>query len=353
MHRAVLAVVLLASVPCIWDSDTLGDELRGLPDALRLVTGRWYRHSDDYYAARIATLPARLEAEPGDLPAYDDLAVAYERRGAHDDALDVLARKRAALDRLPADDAQAKEHRYRELANRGTVLAHAGRFDEALPVLEAAIALNPAAHFGRERWQIAAIRYVAACKRDPSLWSSHDFLTFSNVLPEPMAPPITGRASYTVQRLDEPRRVPWDELYTAIAGMLRFGGRESAELYRTLGDLHLAKQDLHLAWWAYGVAIERGHPAAETIAAARASIVEHWREAMRIERKRIPIPTDDEFRAVRASGAKWLAAFQRFERAAIGAGEDVTSEAALKRRLARADAEVEELLPTGAKATTR
>ena len=104
---------------------------------------------------------------------------------------------------------------------------------------------------------------------------------------------------------------------------------------------------------ALAVAIERGHPAATTIAAARAKIVEHWREAMRLERKRIPIPTDDEFRAVRASAAEWLAAFQRFEGTAIEAGEDVTSEAALRRLLARADAEVEELLPAGAKATTR
>lgn len=304
-----------AATPCIWDSDTLGDELRGLPDALRLVTGRWMRHGVEYYAARIAKLPAHLAGHADDLAAYDDLAVAYERQGDRDAALAVMDDKRAVLEKLAAGDAVAIEHRYREHANRGTFLAHSGRFDEALVELGKALEINPAAHFGRERWQIEAIWYVAACKRDPSLWAKHDFLTFANVLPEPLAAPVTGRASYTTTRLDEPRRVPWDELHTAVAGMLRFGGLEGAELWRTLGDLHLAKQDLHLAWWAYGVAIERGHPASETITMARAGIIEHWREAMRVERKRIPIPGDDEFRAVRTSAAKWLAAFQRFARA--------------------------------------
>ncbi len=354
---AAIVSLLLASSsgPCIWDSDTLADELRGLPDGLRLLTGRWHRHSADYYAARVAKLPARLDEHGDDLAAYDDLAVAHERLGDRDAALRVMDRKRKALDALAEGASEAlattlREHRYRELANRGTFLAHAGRFDEALESLVAALALNPAAHFGRERWQIAAIRYVAACRREPSLWTTHDFLSFANVLSDASGVPVTGRSSYTAQRLPDARVVAWDELHTAVVGMLRFGGLEGAELYRTLGDLHLAKQDLHLAWWAYGVALERGHAARESIEAARQAIVEHWQEAAVHNRRKLAIPTDDEFRRVRASAARWLAEFHRLEREALARGADVASDAVLKELLARADAAVEELLPAAAAA---
>lgn len=49
--KSLLAIAMfgLAMTPCIWDSDTLDTELRGLPDAFDLIVGRWHRHSDAYY----------------------------------------------------------------------------------------------------------------------------------------------------------------------------------------------------------------------------------------------------------------------------------------------------------------
>ncbi|MGE0142518.1 MAG: hypothetical protein AB7I19_04585 [Planctomycetota bacterium] len=327
---------------CIWDSDTLADELRGLPEDHDLLTGRWFRHSADYYRHRIETLPAHLEAHPSDLAAYDDLAVAHERLSDRPSAMAVIERKASAMAALTPEEsnAEVEKHRYRYHANKGTFLAHSGRFEEALVELEKAIAIEPAAHFGRERFQIDLIRYVSACRKDPSLWEQHDFMTFANVIPsdQPFFS-ITGSIGFTAKfRVDETtRRVPWDELHTAIVGMLRFGGLEGPELYRALGDLHLAKQNLHLAWWAYGVAIERGHPAEAQMVLVRDGIVRHWREANEHSRKKTPIPTAEEFRDARARSARWLAEFHRLERAALKSGRAPGEPAVLRELLTAAD----------------
>ena len=122
-----LALLVPPVLPCIWDTDTLDDEIHGLPEAEALVvTGRWVRHGKAWYEKRVREIPARLAAHPKDLDAYDDLAVAHDRLGDPAAGLAVLERKARALETCPDEG-----HRYRLLANRGTLLSHAGRWDEA------------------------------------------------------------------------------------------------------------------------------------------------------------------------------------------------------------------------------
>ncbi len=328
-----LVLAPAALLPCIWDSDTLESELRGLPEAFDLVTGRWHRHSDAYYRERLERLGGERELTLAEL---DDLAVAHERLGDRDAAIAVMARKQKALTNTPDD-----EHRYRYHANLGTFLAHAGRFDEGLVELRRAVAINPDAHFGRERYQIELIEYIAAAKRDPTLWSSTSFLRHANYQPRP------GKSIYwfvvAEQGLDtspwrNDRELDWNEAYEAASGMLRFGGIEGPELYRTLGELFLMKEHLHLAWWSFRHAIERGHPASDVLRKSCANIVAHQREAeTHVSQGNVP-PSESFYAEQRASADRWLAAFQELEAAAIARGEDVRSDAALQALLATADA---------------
>ena len=73
--------------------------------------------------------------------------------------------------------------------------------------------------------------------------------------------------------------------------MLRFGGLEGPELYRSLAELFLAKQHLNLAWWALERAVERGHPAADLLRAGQRGIEKHWQEARKIQRSG-PLPPE-------------------------------------------------------------
>jgi tetratricopeptide (TPR) repeat protein len=151
---------------CLWDDDTLRTEARGLPGLAEILTGRTERNPPLYYQMRLERVTAQLAADPDNLAAYDNAAVACDRLGRSDEAIEWMARKRAALNRNPDS-----EHEYRYLANLGTFHAHrwirAGADPEDMADLETAkdliadaIELNPDAHFGREKYQLLAIEWL-------------------------------------------------------------------------------------------------------------------------------------------------------------------------------------------------
>lgn len=167
---AVLLVCVRRASACIWDSDTLATEAEGLPGVLDILTGRFDRMPPLYFEMRLARAEKAVAANADDLGAYDDAGVACDRLGRDDDALAWMERKSA---RLGAMGGRApKEHRYRHLANRGTFRAHRwfasgadrARIDElraARDDIAEAIRIEPDAHFGRERYQLAAMTFIA------------------------------------------------------------------------------------------------------------------------------------------------------------------------------------------------
>lgn len=337
MKLLALLCVGVVATPCLWDSDTLDDELRGLPDAFDLVVGRWHRHSDAYYQQRVERLAGRATLS---LDEYDDLAVAFEHLDRRGEAIDVMRRKGDALAAQPDRD-----HQYRYHANLGTFLAHAGDFDAALVELRQAIAINPDAHFGREQFQIDVIEYVAAARKDPGLWSRRSALTHAGYA---MSQPIYSLLLHgdapdeeDVGRPEPSHDLDFEAAYRGIGGMLRFGGREGAELYRDLAELFAGEGHLNLAWWALQRAIERGHPAAERLREMTANVERHWRKADAWNTdSRHGIPTPADFRRHRDAADRWLQVFQTREAAAIARGEDVNADATLRALLAATDEEV-------------
>ncbi len=328
IHALVIILAALASLACIWDRDTIDDELRGVPDAFDLIIGHWPEHGAAYYQARVNDLPALIEAEPSRYDLYDDLAVAYERLERRDEAIAVMHDKAAVLEGVDDDEA-----RYRLHANLGTFLAHDGQFDTALVELEPALEINPDAHFGREHFQVDAIRYVALAAQQPDVWTNHNYLTWSGYGLRFMGwyAELYRQESW----VDNERVVDTDALYEGTAGMLRFGGLESAELYRTLGDLHLIRGDLNLAWWAWQRAKERGHPSPTYLDAAIALLEAHW-----VESGYAHVPTRDDYRAARAWAEAWRAAFEQAEADALSQGLDPSDPQVLAELVAQADAAV-------------
>src|SRR6187402_393045 len=90
----VLAVSVIAppALACLWDNDTLRDERRGLPGIAEILSGRFEHHSEFFYRDRMKKMEARLAAEPNDLAAYDNLAVAREKLGDIPAAIEVIQR---------------------------------------------------------------------------------------------------------------------------------------------------------------------------------------------------------------------------------------------------------------------
>ncbi|MES2462923.1 MAG: hypothetical protein V4671_20250 [Armatimonadota bacterium] len=161
---------------CRWDSDTVAMETKAFPDLPQVIAGRFPRYPPLYYEMRLRRVTAQLKENPDDLPAYDDAAVACDHLGHSDEAITWMARKRARLEataRPPSD-----EHWYRYHANLGTILAHRwlkngadrkrlGEMTEARDHIARAIAINPDAHFGREKYQLLVMEWILKPEKMP------------------------------------------------------------------------------------------------------------------------------------------------------------------------------------------
>ncbi len=168
---AVLYLCLATATACLWDRDTLADEAKGRPETMKIIVGWFDRHPPRYYEMRLERVTGEIAGNPNDLALYDDAATACDRLGRDDEAIAWMERKREIMATLPTS--AIGPHRYRYLANLGTFLVHrwaaqpqAARDADLTPLREAeklvaaAIAENPDAHFGREVYQLNAIRWM-------------------------------------------------------------------------------------------------------------------------------------------------------------------------------------------------
>ncbi len=171
MERILTVVGLLLGLPlsvaaCLWDRDTPGDEAKGLPDIVAILSGRFARNPPLFYEMRLERVTAELHSHPGDLAAYDDAGVACDRLGRGDEAIDWMEKKRAQLEQF-----EVKEHRYRYHANLGTFLVHRwfrqgadrtkiDQVKKARDQIAKALEINPNAHFGREKYQLHVLEWI-------------------------------------------------------------------------------------------------------------------------------------------------------------------------------------------------
>ena len=194
----------------------------------RLITGKFLRHSPAYYQWRVADREKILSQSPTP-EAFDDLAVAHEKLGHHQQAIDLAIEKEKQFPGL-----------YKTRANLGTFYIHAGDLQRGVQEIEAAIAINPDAHFGREEYQKLLVEYVLANRnedRPGPLQDGRGDFGFA----------ATGFAKYVLDTKqianasDRKRQTEIEKAAKGILGMMRFGNHESPILLEALGDLLLSR----------------------------------------------------------------------------------------------------------------
>lgn len=186
--RCLLLLLLITSSAqaCLWDSDTLETEVKGMPGVLEIIAGRFPRNPDLYYEMRLARVAKELQSQPQKLELYDDAGVACDRLHKGDAAIAWMSKKRAQLDKL-GFNAQSKEGWYRYHANLGTFHAHrwlrAGANRKNIAEMKAArdnikraIEINPDAHFGREKYQLMAMEWIINPPKDKYVGAQPGFV---------------------------------------------------------------------------------------------------------------------------------------------------------------------------------
>ena len=314
---ALVAVLTVPALACIWDDDTLLDERRGLPGVAEVIAGKWERHSPFFYEHRATVMAARLAKDPNDLAAYDNRAVAYEKLGKADQAIAVMLKKD-----------KVKPGEYTTEANLGTFYLHTGDMENGIAHIRKALEINPDAHFGREKYQLMAAEYLQRAKANPSELDLGSF-----VLPElfratPETREIAGEQGYgnliTSRRNEmwhgrghDPRLT--DKPIQGVVGMIRFGTGTSPHLYHALGDLLAHRGDRHLALRAYRRALQFNHPRPELLKEAIAAVegaVENKSEL-----------SDAVIAKEQAEAEAWVKAYQRYEDDLVCAGREPQAEA--------------------------
>ena len=168
---------------------------------------------------------ARLARQPDDLKLRDDLAVAYEKTGQTERAIELM---RDSLE-LDAD-------RYETHANLGTFLIHDGQYQEGLKHIDRAIAINPDAHFGREKYQRWLVEYVVTRLGE----DGKPRLPLRGFNDEGQLE-SGSFAGFLASKLDNKHRSLDPEQTRAavkgVLGMMRFSDADSPVLLEALGDL--------------------------------------------------------------------------------------------------------------------
>lgn len=235
----LLAGLLLptAAVACMWDYDTIRMERTRFPGTLELITGKFLRHSPEFYSWRIRDRLQRLEADPENVALLDDLAVAYDKTGQHEKAIETALRTESL-----------RPGRYETAANLGTFYIHSGRLEEGISWIDRALKINPEAHFGREKYQKSLVEYVLRQRRDdPKRIPLADVTVLLETYRESPSARV-AKISDTFDdslRRDGIRLAP-DETAAAvkgILGMMLFGKHDSPILLEALGTLLAQRYD--------------------------------------------------------------------------------------------------------------
>ncbi|MEO1998443.1 MAG: hypothetical protein ABGZ17_24635 [Planctomycetaceae bacterium] len=301
-------------VACLWDSDTLEMERRRFPTALNLITGKFLRHSPEFYRWRIKNRLERLQTRADDPKLLDDLAVAYDKTGQHQRAIETMLDND---DRVPG--------RYETYANLGTFYIHAADLEEGLNWIGKAIAINPDAHFGREVYQELLVRYVISRRTKGS--QSLNLPMGAQDDPSSRAVSFAGFVRDQRSGTEKPNPDRFHAATQGILGMMRFGHFDSPVLLEALGDLLLAdlNQDAkRLAARAY----LKASYAVET-PQARAAYRQRAKDALAMQTRNANTtqPLDlaaleRRFQTELKDAAAWYAAVQSDETKWIAAGED-------------------------------
>lgn len=151
----------LTATACIWDADSLSHEKSRSHDLAQTILGTpEFSEDTNKLQTRIKDLQAHRQEK--DANWWNNFAGAYLRLNQPQKAVDLL---QPVVEKFPND--------YGIHANLGTAYHLLGRYQDAEKEIARDLQINPAAHFGLEKYHLALLQYLV---RDPKYRSRHVYV---------------------------------------------------------------------------------------------------------------------------------------------------------------------------------
>jgi tetratricopeptide (TPR) repeat protein len=251
IRRGLFLLLVLAlptysgeAIACGWDDETIPAEQGTLACMYDAVLGTFAKHTPAYYQARLDAADAMLNYDPNYRRALDMKAIAALKLRRFDVAEMVMKRR---LEVYPTE--------YASQANLGTLFTFTGKWDEALKYVDAAMKIEPKAHFGREKYHRMLVEYLRNLSSTPAL-AKENFLRVH----------VTDELRFSGAKDKFAQLGLEDDVFDALVAMITvYGADDVPHVYFALGDLLAARGDQQLAWVAYQRAVELKHGEAASI----------------------------------------------------------------------------------------
>lgn len=292
---ALAALALSDSAPaCGWSWETYAAEAKSLPCVHDTLVGYFPRHADAYHRAVIDAVGYATSWAPGFTAGLDAKGLSLMHLGELERARSVM------LKRL-----EVAPNAYPSHANLGTLYTFTGEYEKALVHVDRAMALEPKAHFGREKYHRQLVEYLRDAKADPSVRLTRNFL---GVSPTPVDRTQGNKARYEKAGYE-------DDAIDALVSMIAvYGAEELADLYLTLGELLALRGYPKLAFTAYKRASELKHPREKDLGIWRSLVLSAIKGPPTEPRRRAPGPDGLDLFEERPGGHYGIAEFYAAKR---------------------------------------
>jgi tetratricopeptide (TPR) repeat protein len=293
MKRIIILLVFLAfsnGTACLWDRDTIRDEIASKSSAYDLIVGQVAHHGSAYYEKRVEALNQK---EMLGMSEKQDLAVAYIRLGRFVHGHKILMK---LYDSYPDD--------YAVNSNLAILHKKIGEYDKADAFMKRALEIKPEGHMGLGDWYWRRIDYSERLdeKPTPELNFLGEKYTDTNLS-------YLNRNEFDAKRKERARYLT----------QLIFNDRDFADGYLVLGDLLWETGDINLALRAYIRAKLLGHPNDEQVINRIDAVIHHQRGTLFMKGKildGIKKFRDAEivrFKKEMAKAEEWRGAFEKTE----------------------------------------
>ena len=288
---------------CLWDRDTITDELQTRATQYDLVMGQFPSHGEAYYLKRIEKLEASAGKNPLLWNESNDLAVAYIRTKQFSKALLILNKNH-----------ETKAEDYHTLSNLGVLYKKQGNYADAADYMRKALEIKPEGHMGLGDWYLKRLEWSKENESKSGMKPELNFLG----------------EKYSALNLEFPwakKNKDEDDLRAKYLTKLIKNDRHFSDGYLVMGDLLLRLGDLHLAMRCYQHAQHLKHPNPDELEQRIDSIIYHWANKSYSANYNVPdlekrrATQKKTFLAELEKTEQWLSSFHAAESLLVERGE--------------------------------